>query len=146
MRLSERFWARVRRAGPDECWIWLGPRTPQGYGLFSFRSLGRWGVGAHRYAYLLVHERIPRGAIVRHVCGERLCVNPEHLRAGTYLDNYKDGVRHGTLTPRKQLDRKTARAAINDLARGTPSSHVARKYGLSTSIVFRMRYHPERYL
>ena len=27
-----RFWARVDRRGPDECWLWLAAKDPCGYG------------------------------------------------------------------------------------------------------------------
>lgn len=28
--IAERFWARVHRAGHDECWIWFGPVAKNG--------------------------------------------------------------------------------------------------------------------
>ena len=40
-----RFWARVNAT--DSCWLWLGPRTSDGYGYLSVKNT-RWL--AHRYA------------------------------------------------------------------------------------------------
>ncbi|MBV9131596.1 MAG: HNH endonuclease [Chloroflexi bacterium] len=36
---------------------------------------------AHRYAYLVAIGAIPRNQIVQQVCGEKLCVRPDHLTA-----------------------------------------------------------------
>ena len=35
MTLRERFWAKVDRRGPDECWIWTGSLSAGRYGGFS---------------------------------------------------------------------------------------------------------------
>lgn len=147
--LAERFWRKVRK-GPGECWTWTGARTSQGYGLFSFRlPRGRRpGVGAHRTAWQLVHNRTlkKRKVVIRHVCGNRACVNPAHLRAGSGWDNYLDGVAHGTVRAPSTLDPKLVAQVLSDIAAGVPGKHVAKKYGLSEARVHRMKYHPERYL
>ena len=53
---EERFWAKVDRRGPDECWIWTAYRDPDGYGQFGLN--GR-NVKAHRYAYEQLVGPIP---------------------------------------------------------------------------------------
>lgn len=61
------------------CWVWLRATNGNGYGQ---RTLpGRVRVLAHRYAYEQAHGAIPPNCDVHHVCGTRLCVNPEHLVA-----------------------------------------------------------------
>ena len=47
---------------------------------------------AHRYAYALTHGEIPADLLVMHECDNRVCVNPSHLRLGTYMDNAQDMV------------------------------------------------------
>lgn len=149
MTLAERFWSKVTVRGPEECWTWNGARTQQGYGLFSYRAPGgrRHGVGAHRAAWQLAHGRTlrRRSAVVRHACGNRLCINPKHLRVGSNWDNYLDGVRHGTLRARKTIEPKLIERVLAALAQGVPGKHVAKAYGLSEARVHRMKYHPERY-
>jgi len=40
---------------------------------------GRAMESAHRASYLTFVGPIPEGTIIRQSCGNRLCVNPEHL-------------------------------------------------------------------
>ena len=44
----------------------------------------------HRTAYRKAYGDIPRGAVVRHSCDNRWCVNPNHLSIGSYKDNTSD--------------------------------------------------------
>lgn len=74
----ERFWAKVERRGPDECWPWLAG-TDRGWGVFGRKRDGRWVKDyAHRIAYELAHGRPPVDTI-DHLCRNRACVNPAHL-------------------------------------------------------------------
>jgi hypothetical protein len=92
--VSERFWQKVAKRGPDECWEWQGKCTKWGYG--SLYVNGRPGVRAHRVVYELTHGPIPEGKIVCHSCNNPPCCNPKHLYAGTDIDNHKDAVNAGT--------------------------------------------------
>lgn len=83
---EDRFWARVdRTAGPNGCWLWLGPKLPRGYGLLSVNYRRLY---AHRYAYELTVGPIPDGMHIDHfVCDNPPCVNPAHLRPVTVREN-----------------------------------------------------------
>lgn len=83
---SERFWQKVDSSKPsDQCWPWLAATNEQtGYG-FVNRN-GR-PVHAHRVAYELAVGQIPDGMHVDHVCHNRKCVNPAHLRPATPKQN-----------------------------------------------------------
>lgn len=82
------FWSYVR---PIEsgCWEWAGSRNYQGYGQIHW--LGG-AIRAHRLSYALLHGVIPRDLVVMHTCDNPPCVNPSHLKLGTYADNCRDSV------------------------------------------------------
>ena len=75
---AERFWLKVARRGPDECWLWTGAVTRRGYGEFRNKQ-------ASRVAWALTVGPIGDGLEIAHICGLRRCVNPDHLAALTHL-------------------------------------------------------------
>jgi len=73
--MEDRFWPKVSK-GPI-CWEWTASVDGSGYG--QFRSGGR-GQRAHRVAFEDAHGPIPEGMLIDHICANRRCVNPAHLR------------------------------------------------------------------
>lgn len=67
------------------CWLWTGARSGDGYGMK--RVAGRT-VYTHRYIYELFVGPIPRGLEIDHLCRQRGCCNPLHLRPSTRRENY----------------------------------------------------------
>lgn len=81
--LRDRLYAKLDRSGL--CWIWQGAARPTGYGVIG---LPRRGVDSvHRVSYELHIGAIPEGLHIDHLCGVRLCANPEHLEAVTQAEN-----------------------------------------------------------
>ena len=83
-----RFWAKVDRRGPAECWPWLSGHQNFGYGCFR---LGLSSVPAHRVAYEIINGKIPVGLEIDHLCRNTNCVNPSHLEAVTHRENILRG-------------------------------------------------------
>lgn len=83
----ERFWSKVDRKGPDECWLWLAS-TSVGYGQFWMASKMR---KAHRVSYELLVGPIPDGLVIDHLCRTPRCVNPRHLEPVTNTENLRRG-------------------------------------------------------
>ena len=52
---------------------------------------------AHRASYMVHRGAIPDGLIVCHRCDVKLCVNPDHLFLGTYMDNTQDAMSKGLI-------------------------------------------------
>lgn len=92
-----RFWSKVERKGPDECWPWTaGVMKKTGYGVFHPRKPET--KLAHRLAYESRYGPIPVGMHVDHKCHNgqdcppgpcphRKCCNPAHLEAVTNAEN-----------------------------------------------------------
>lgn len=94
------FWRKVEKT--PTCWIWKGGLARKnkagGYGQFN---VNKKGVMAHRYSFFLANGYWPEPMCL-HSCpgGDNpLCVNPDHLRAGTGQDNMQDCMERGRQTP-----------------------------------------------
>lgn len=90
------FWSRVAKAGPEDCWNWLGGKDSHGYGLIEISGVR---YGAHRLAWSLINGDIERDKYILHSCDNPSCCNPAHLRPGTHAENMKDKVSHGRSKP-----------------------------------------------
>lgn len=82
-----RFWSKVKIAGPDECWEWQRSTTSNGYGHLTVNKQHQY---AHRMSYEITNGPIPEGLDVLHTCDNPPCVNLAHLIAGTTFDNVQD--------------------------------------------------------
>lgn len=84
-----RFWVKVDRRGPDECWPWTAGRNTEGYGHFRWNSSVHT---AHRCAFALERGDIDPEQVVDHLCRNRACCNPAHLESVTHRINVQRGV------------------------------------------------------
>lgn len=91
--ILKRFWPKVARGGPDDCWLWTAGVNHAGYGSMG----GGRGVTllAHRVSWEVHRGPIPQGLFVCHHCDNPPCVNPRHLFIGSQRDNMDDKVRKG---------------------------------------------------
>ena len=125
--LADRFWAKVRKGGPEECWEWTAVVNEHGYGVIhpEGRRSGPT-LKAHRVSLTFAGVDI-EGRYVLHSCDNRRCVNPAHLSPGDHEENVADmvtrqrqarGSRNGEakLTER-QVAEIRARAAQGELQR-----------------------------
>lgn len=93
--LVDRFWAKVDRQGPDDCWLFTGARDGDGYGLITSEEGRDHQLRAPRVSYEIANGPIPAGRMVMHRCDNPPCVNPGHLRVGTTLENNRDKAAKG---------------------------------------------------
>lgn len=73
------------------CWIWVGGRDSDGYGIVRDNGKSR---RAHRVAFELFKGVITK-PLVCHTCDNPWCVRPAHLFVGTHSDNQLDMGRKG---------------------------------------------------
>lgn len=86
---EERFWAKVDRQGPDDCWLWQAGSMPQGYGNFFYNP---GTLGAHVFAYETLVGPVLDGLELDHLCRNPACVNPAHLEPVTHRENCLRGI------------------------------------------------------
>ena len=72
----------------DGCWIWNGRPKDTGYGQIK---IGGKVINAHRAVWEAMRGPVPRGLELDHICGVRLCVNPDHLEPVTHRENILRG-------------------------------------------------------
>jgi len=82
--INIRFWAKVDKDAPGGCWVWTANRVWGGYGHIR---IGARMVLAHRVSYEMSNGKIPDGKQVDHICHNRSCVNPGHLRLASNREN-----------------------------------------------------------
>jgi hypothetical protein len=90
-KVLKRFWEKVNKT--ESCWLWTGAINPSGHGVLKIQ---RANYGAHRISYAIAHGEIPENLFICHKCpnGDNAsCVNPDHLYAGTQMQNIGDELR-----------------------------------------------------
>lgn len=149
-----RFWSKVQRVGPGDCWNWTACRTkdPSGnlrYGLFGVYRKNRL---AHRVAYMISNGNIPDGLFVCHSCDNPACCNPSHMFLGTPDDNMKDKVAKGRqshcgtrtpnvgeTSPHAKLTDEKVRLIRSIYKQGhTTVKQIARDFGVAQSLIARV--------
>lgn len=79
---AQAFEALTEQAG--DCLVWREHLNDQGYGVMRTPE---GIVRAHRYAWEQQRGPIPEGAVLDHACHNRACVNVEHLRIASQMQN-----------------------------------------------------------
>lgn len=87
--LRLRFFEKVSKIdNATGCWSWKGAIDAHGYGSFVVEGLTQ---KAHRVSYEMAKGEIAEGLVIDHICKNNACVNPEHLRAISRIENVMIG-------------------------------------------------------
>lgn len=96
----DRFWSWVDKRQPTDCWLWVGAINPTGYGA-AYAGKSNGPMLAHRLAMLIKVGELPEGQVVDHICRNRACCNPDHLRLISNRENVIIGVGPSACNARK---------------------------------------------
>src|SRR6202000_2627686 len=136
--IEDRFWSKVAKGEPDECWPWTASKDGLGYGLFG---KDRRVQKAHRVAFELTSGPISEGAVICHSCDNPPCCNPAHLWSGTRSDNARDMVAKGRAKIPSLLGERHGMARLKECdiiairASKKTQSHIASEFGISQAAV-----------
>src|SRR4249919_3011267 len=136
--IKDRFWDKVKKAGPDDCWPWQGYCLSNGYGIIYD---GRKPLYAHRVCWGLRGKKIRKGCHVLHRCDNRPCVNPRHLWIGRNRDNISDKVSKGRQLKGEQIvqSRLTVSQVLAVRADDRYQRVIAAELGIKQSTVSRIK-------
>lgn len=133
--------SHVIKAEPDECWTWTGARSGTGghYGMAGYQGKR---YSAHRLAFILFVGPVPDDLEVCHTCDNPLCVNPQHLWAGTHQQNMQDRENkfrrprdRGEANVRAKLTWDDVTLIREQLSCGVPRSYVADTFHVTTTTI-----------
>lgn len=95
---AEFFHTRIARE--NGCWTWTGKKMKSGYGVFKYQGIEML---AHRYSWELHRGPLSGAELIDHLCHNRACVNPDHLRVATYRENSQNliGARRNSKTGKR---------------------------------------------
>lgn len=103
--LETKYWPHVAPMMDDRgCHEWTAGMC-KGYGVIGFWDKVQKKtipIKACRIAWEIENGPIPilpgwHGGVIRHMCHNRSCVNPNHLKLGTQKENIQDSIEHGSL-------------------------------------------------
>lgn len=72
------------------CWVWSKKTGYDGYGRCRRRQRNYM---AHRLYWSHYRGEIPDGMMIDHLCGNRACVNPDHLEVVSRTENARRSAR-----------------------------------------------------
>lgn len=125
----------------EECLQWPFARNSNGYGHLYLED--GTGISAAKYMCMVVHGDPPSLAHeTAHSCGKGhlACINPNHLRWATHVENLRDKVVHGThLQGEKHGASKLTSREVVEIVRlsseGKTQRAVAAQFGVSKGTV-----------
>lgn len=131
----------------DDCWLWNGYHGGGGYAVFQ-GAAGNSRRVAHRIIYQYYFGSVDPGLVLDHICGNRGCVNPYHLRPATVKQNaehfIKELRRSNTSGVRGVVydrNRKRWRARVESAGRARASYHLTKEAAADAVRKMRMEMH-----
>ncbi len=110
------------------------PNRKNGYPRISSNGK-RWRIA--RYIETLRRGTLPNGIVVRHICDNPLCINPDHLEIGTHEDNMRDRLERGRVLRGEKNPSSKLKSHDIKIIRNSDISNaeLARIFGVSNTTI-----------
>ena len=141
-KLGVTFWDRVKentQIMENGCHLFMGHRNHDGYARIS--KDGKL-VFVHREVFKNSNPEIEITGVIMHSCDTPNCINPEHLRHGTQLENVRDmkqkergNYLHGSQQSQAKLNEEDVKIIKEKLAIGVTSARLARDFNVSDAAI-----------
>lgn len=134
--IEEKFWRFVLKKAEDECWLWVGARREDGYGVLAMHGKT---IATHRVSYEL-HKGSIGDLHVCHHCDNPQCVNPSHLFLGTQSDNSydmvsKDRSTYGERNARAKYTEEIVLEIVSRYRLGQSRRSIATRLGIRIGVI-----------
>jgi hypothetical protein len=121
------------------CWNWTRAKYKTGYGSKGVKGKIYY---AHRLSFELHFGPIPEGKVIMHLCDNRACINPAHLRCDTQQANLLDAEIKGRMNrlqnrprgevhPMRILNEEQVRLIRTLYSQGFSQSVLAERYHMA---------------
>lgn len=98
-----KFLSKIKTCQVTGCWIWTNAKDKRGYGKITLSPSVESGlvfdtknkkksIKAHRLSYSIFKGPLTPGLMIDHICINKSCVNPDHLREVTARVNANENV------------------------------------------------------
>jgi len=116
-----------------DCWEWKKSTNKYGYGRVFYKYKN---TNSHILSCEVKYKRrLQKGEVVRHLCSNRICCNPDHLEFGTASENVLDTLMSG----KNKFSKLTPRTVIDIYKSSKPTSQLFVEYGVSKSCITAIR-------
>ncbi len=120
----------------DDCWEWKGAVKGNADGkVYGTMEMKEQEFFVHRASYVAFIGPVPASMVVLHTCDNTICVNPDHLVAGTRSQQALmafDRGRHGKM----KITRAQRHEIVRRYLEGKPQEDLARGYGVNSPAIY----------
>ena len=131
----------------ETCWLWDGYHSKGGYAVFQ-GAAGKPRRVAHRMIYGYYFGEVSNDLVLDHMCGNRGCVNPYHLRPVTMKQNAEHFVKElrssntsGVRGVSYDKRRCRWRARVESAGRSRASYHLTKDEAAQAALQMRLEMH-----
>ena len=134
LRLLTKLSDTINKNVKTKCWLFQN-HLVNDYGMIRLN-------GVRFMSHIFAHESkngkhdLTITPVIRHLCNNKECCNPEHLVSGTHSQNTIDAVKNGS--KQAKLNEDKIREIRDDLKKNITQKEIAKKYNIDNSQISRI--------